>query len=409
MKTSSLNPENNRNAIPSAAAFKEFHALIPLEGNPPNDLLTIPDDLFLYLAAAIRNEPISPPMIAVGEWHIFLSHLPSHGILPLIAWHLRSWPEDCRPPGEIMAFLSRVLVSGGARSLRLGRQIQVLTRALEEAKIPVLLLKGPALARTVYPDPALRHSSDIDLLVKPEDVLKCEPVFSQLGYTCPEHTFHFAAQDRHHQVFFPSGNGSHVELHWVADSSFHMFSPGWLKNAFDRKIQVTAEDLSFYTLHPVDHLTILAHHHVFMHQSLRLDWIYDIALLKDTLTANDWADIRSSCVSNHIRIPLELALKVSVLWGTNDIPEEYRNFSTWPSVSVREQKLWKHAVTRQTSIHSAIYLKLQGLTTTREKLRVCWRYIIPPREFLQHFRKSESCIDIPLAYIRQLLRFSHNK
>ena len=43
--------------------------------------------------------------------------------------------------------------------------------ALEAAGIPSALLKGPALARTVYPDPALRQSVDIDLLVRPGDVL----------------------------------------------------------------------------------------------------------------------------------------------------------------------------------------------------------------------------------------------
>jgi len=38
--------------------------------------------------------------------------------------------------------------------------------------IDLIVLKGPALARTYYPDPVTRSSDDIDLLVKPDDLLK---------------------------------------------------------------------------------------------------------------------------------------------------------------------------------------------------------------------------------------------
>lgn len=410
MRKTPLDSENANTAVGSAALFRQFHAGLPLAGTPPNDLFTNPDALLLYLVSAIRNKPRVPPDVPLVEWQTFLYCLTSYGIIPLITWHLKSWPEDCRPPKEIMALLSKMLMSTGAWSLRHGRQIRIITTALEDAGITVLLLKGPALARTVYPDPALRYSSDIDLLVKPEDVLKCEPVFTQLGYSCPERTFHFAPHDQHHQVFLPPGNGSRVELHWVADANYRMFCPGWLTTAFDRKIRVTSEDLSFYTLHPVDHLTFLAFHHVFQHQALRLDWICDIALLKNRLTVpDDWDEIRATCAANHIRIPLELALTASILWGAYDIPEEYRDFSIWQKASAREQTLWKHAIHRQTHFHSAVYLKLQGLPSSFEKLRVCGRYIMPPRELLRPYRKSASCFDIPIAYVRQLFRFFHYK
>ena len=43
-------------------------------------------------------------------------------------------------------------------------------QVLREAQIPFVVLKGAALAETVYPEGCFRHSHDIDLLLKPEDM-----------------------------------------------------------------------------------------------------------------------------------------------------------------------------------------------------------------------------------------------
>ncbi len=83
---------------------------------------------------------------------------------------------DCRPPTEVRAWLNRVFLSAAARAMRAGRQIRTVVDALEAAGIESVLLTGPALARTVYPDLALRQSVDIDLLVRPADVIAAEAV-----------------------------------------------------------------------------------------------------------------------------------------------------------------------------------------------------------------------------------------
>ncbi|NMB79962.1 MAG: nucleotidyltransferase family protein [Methanomicrobiales archaeon] len=399
---STLLRKNHATMIPQAAVFRQFHADQPLTGDPDHALLDLPEELFLWFAAAVRNEPRQAPDLPPGEWQAGIHALSSHGILPLIAWNQDSWPVDCRPPEEIRAGLSRTLVSAGARGLRAGRQIGDVTSALEDAGIPVLLMKGPALARTVYPDPALRISSDIDLLVRPDDIARCEPVFERLGYECPEHSYRLEPCGRHHQVFFPAGNASPVELHWVADSGYRMFRPCWLDTAFERAIRICSEDLSCSTLHPVDHLTVLAYHHVFQHQNLRLDWITDIAFLMQALgVPAGWEELRASSAGNHIRIPLEVALSAAALWTGVKIPEPFHDMTRWPPATAREQTLWRHAKTRQTQIHSELYLALQGLPTLGEKVRFCGRYILPPAGMMHYYRKSDAWFDLPLAYLRR--------
>ncbi len=127
------------------ARLREFHVRLPLAGDPPNAFLSLPDDRILYLAAILRNTPIPAPTLSPGEWKEFVALLRPHGIHALLSYRLSAWPEDGRPPAEVMDFLKRQHLVAAARSLRAGRQIRTVVDALEAAGISSALLKGPAL------------------------------------------------------------------------------------------------------------------------------------------------------------------------------------------------------------------------------------------------------------------------
>ena len=103
----------------------------------------------LFFEAVPHDTPAQA--LSAEEWQGFLNVLRPHGVYPLMAYRLRAWPEECRPPAEVMDYLNRLYLYAAARSMRAGRQIQAVIDALEAAGVPSVLLKGPALARTVYP------------------------------------------------------------------------------------------------------------------------------------------------------------------------------------------------------------------------------------------------------------------
>ena len=78
--------------------LRELHQKLPLAGDPPNALLSLPDDRILYLAAILRDTPQPAPDLSSEEWREFLDRLRPHGVYPLMVYRLRAWPEDCRPP-----------------------------------------------------------------------------------------------------------------------------------------------------------------------------------------------------------------------------------------------------------------------------------------------------------------------
>ncbi len=400
-------PPDDHTSLP--ATLRQWHILYPLVGRPPNALLSAPDELIQYVVAAIRNIPCTPPACGPEAWDHLFESLRPHGIIPLMTSHISSWPGDYRPPEKILSGLKDALFYGAVRNLRMGPQVRQVLEAFNEVGIPVLLVKGPALARTVYPDPALRQSSDIDLMVRPEDFLRCERVMETLRYSCPARTYQISPHAFHHQAFLPGNPGVMVEVHWMADFGYGYFPKNWLENAMNRKIHVQSKDLAFDTLHPQDHFQFLVIHNIIQHNHRRLDWIMDIALLMQEIsTASNWKSLQTTSVTNHTRIPVEIALREAVLWSGRPLPTKVADFPAWPAPSAREVHLWQYARIQEVSAWAAILLHLSGLPGYREKLKYCRRFIFLPPHLMTGYRRSQRLFDPYLAHLRRWWSIIHH-
>ncbi|MCG3130259.1 MAG: hypothetical protein FLDDKLPJ_01013 [Phycisphaerae bacterium] len=69
----------------------------------------------------------------------------------------------------------------GASNRRRSACLRPILRALHEADVPTLLLKGAALNATVYADDDLRGMSDVDLLIRQEDSGRADRILNSLG------------------------------------------------------------------------------------------------------------------------------------------------------------------------------------------------------------------------------------
>ncbi len=97
------------------------------------------------------------------------------------------------------------------RSARLFHELEALLRSMAAAGVPVMLLKGAALAEAVYGDVALRPMTDLDLLVRPRDVPAALSVLRVAGYKTDEPFRYFAEVGAHKMGATPVL----VDLHWA--------------------------------------------------------------------------------------------------------------------------------------------------------------------------------------------------
>lgn len=114
--------------------------------------------------------------------------------------------NDLIPEGELKAKFEKQLMMAVYRYERINYELTQIKQTLNDAQIPFLPLKGSVL-RQYYPEPWMRTSCDIDVLVREEDLDRAVQVLTkQLAYR--------ADVRGSHDVAFYSQSGIHVELHY---------------------------------------------------------------------------------------------------------------------------------------------------------------------------------------------------
>lgn len=101
------------------------------------------------------------------------------------------------------------------------RRGAALVRRLRGAGIPLMLSKGLALAASVYPGPALRPMSDIDILVPPARALEALDLFCAAGWSEEPASARQWRHRRQDMLLLTIGSNLHhpqegeVDLHWT--------------------------------------------------------------------------------------------------------------------------------------------------------------------------------------------------
>lgn len=166
------------------------------------------------------------------------------------------------------------------QALQLAFEAVRIQAALDAAAIPVLFIKGSALALLAYGNLGIKHAWDIDMLVRPDQVLKACKVLLEAGYvrTVPPSNFgdepFFAWTEFAHEIVFHNeARASYIELHWRLSNS-----PALLSHisacSSSRSVTVYA-DQALRTLNDEDMFTYLCHHGAH-HAWSRLKWLSDL-------------------------------------------------------------------------------------------------------------------------------------
>ena len=109
--------------------------------------------------------------------------------------------------------LARRALTNTARSLVVDVVTAEVVGAFRRAGIHCLLLKGPSLARWLYPDGAVRAYVDTDLLVAPGSIHAAERVLRGLGFTARLEPCDTPGWQRPSREWLRATDGANVDLH----------------------------------------------------------------------------------------------------------------------------------------------------------------------------------------------------
>ncbi len=126
-------------------------------------------------------------------------------------------------PREIMYQLRTAYQGNLARNMYLYTELKRILETFFDKGVKVIVLKGAALAKTVYGDIGLRQMSDIDLLVKREDLPHAEDIMSGLGYRFQgDMPPDWYRENHQHISYIHPEKNIPVEIHWHISRRAHL-------------------------------------------------------------------------------------------------------------------------------------------------------------------------------------------
>ena len=315
-----------------------------------------------------------------GALNAWLEWLDANRLAPAAARIIEaSAPDDARARLDAAYAQSQALWL--LRKTALQRFLALMAR---EPALPVILLKGAALALTLHDDPAVRPMNDIDLLVGPEHLARVAARMREAGYLESSLGQGEDVGYLHHFIFTDPQTDVRFEIH----RTLPLFPSA--EDALSWFLSQTRIDefagYSFLTFKPEAQLLHLAAHAVLEHGGARgaiALWFYDIdQLIRRWGDALDWDET----LDRARRLAWEAALHEAILLARRyfDTPTP-PPIRTWLELSpdgLSGYNILRSMTSGERSSTLIILHILRGLTW-RERIQQLSHMLFPSRSYMQ--------------------------
>ncbi len=271
------------------------------------------------------------------DWALFQKIAVSEGVAGMIHHQLKTEPEVyCSSEFDSATYqhcAHQEALTAITNAVYFNHLNQVLA-ALSEHKIATVLLKGAHLAKSIYPHPALRPMSDLDILVREQDFDRALHLVNELGYHqyLPEVLPNFNQHLSHHAHLKKSGDiGVILELHWilVASPAFrHAASMDWFWENIEPNLAWKSTNPStpqgfIFNLNPTANLLYLTAHQILQHGAgqTSLRWLLDLhRLVQQKGDAIDWQALAAQAAIFRWESALKEGLQLVRLTFSTPVP-----------------------------------------------------------------------------------------
>jgi len=270
-------------------------------------------------------------------------------------------------------------------SLMLEAETRRLLALMVQAGVPGLLLKGQAIAQWAYPDPSLRASSDIDVLVATrEAAAQLARYLCEFGYEPFQVSGDRFVLEMMLRREAAAGVWVEIDLHWGVINS-HLFSERFTFG------ELMAESIALPRLGA--NARGLGPAHAFIHAcmhwaatlavgaEIRLKWLYDIPAFAKVFTATDWKRLQQLAVERGLAgVCLGMIEASRATFGADfvavpaDLIDALRKAARQEPLDVSRLRDWR-------------YMQMQAFLaqpTARLRARYLWQRLWPSRDYMAY-------------------------
>jgi hypothetical protein len=277
---------------------------------------------------------------AVRDWDRVTNLARVNGVSALVA--AAAHRAGLALPPSAAAALHDEEIACVATTALLDRELARALSACAVESVGVTVLKGPALARTLYADRALRPYADLDLVVRREDGERFAAVCRRLGFQEVESGAWSgrAAESPFHRRFIDKSGRALIELH--SDPLQLGLAPVDEEARWSRSLAapwlggVGAPARILGNADQLVQLSVHAHKHGFD----RLIWLKDIDLLVRAPSALSWGLVRSTAACEGVSASVWYALRLCADLLRTPLPAPARTLRPSPITRVLYQSIW---------------------------------------------------------------------
>ncbi len=301
-----------------------------------------------------------------------------HRVAPQI-WASLSQFSDAVPRSELPRLRSAYR-ENASKALWFTSELVRILHHLRNRGIEAIPHKGPALAHLLYGDVTARQFSDLDVLVRPTDVVRAKAALAELGYL-PEINLtprqEHAYIDSGYEYSFNGPHGDHLlELQWRLLPRFYAVDLD-TDDLFRKARPIDLAGQSFPGL-CADGLLLALCIHAAKHVWVQLSWLCDIARLIES-TELKWGEVYKHAQ----RLGIARIVSLNLLLAERLL--ETRKPEGWPESDERIQFLANEILqviqrSRHYDTESVPYFKLMLRLREgrRDQARFLWRLLTTP-------------------------------
>lgn len=346
-------------------------------------------------------------VVSTVNWDALVAAAQQARVAPLVYFVLR---EKDWLPASALERLRMAYFATARRNLLAFHALGQAIDYLNTHDIPTLLLKGVALALSLYKNEALRPMGDADLLVPREDVPRAVALLRELGYTTRIPEVRPGARLDYDGELFLQADVAHavpIDLHWNlinAPNYRRSAAEAWL---WESAQPVTVGAAAGRVLCPEAQLIHLCAHKVLHHNEADADagglWTYDIAQLLAEHTI-DWDVVLAKAQALEMIAPLQQALPVvAPAWGISLAEDVLARLAALTPTRAERRMMRRALAPKKTGVRS-VWTNLWAMPDVWAAVRYVWHMAFPSITYMREHYGMPSVTWLPVYYVRRWLR-----
>lgn len=213
---------------------------------------------------------------AITAWLALYQRATAHQITPLLYHQLKN-AADIQAPEVIIQRCQQDYQHNAYQNVCFYQALVEVSRQLHQANIPLILLKGSHLSKYVYRNLAIRHMTDMDVLIQPNDLAAVEKILLGMGYVLMNPEAREWYYHHHYHLVYRSPQQLYLEVHWHIQEP--KISTIDIQSCWQQAQTVELDGIPVWLFQP-EHLFLHLCAHLAQNSfQLNLKHLYDIAFM----------------------------------------------------------------------------------------------------------------------------------